>query len=68
MAKNRLEFDIVSEHKPVADFYVADRAVLFEKNWLDIVELIHRSGKDVKGLEHEKINEIFAEELEEADH
>jgi ribonuclease J len=67
MAKNGLEFDEVVEHKPVADFYVDDRAVLFENNWTDVIKVLRSCKRDKYLIQAEDLNDIFAEELRETD-
>ena len=67
MAKYGLVFDEVVEHKPVADIYVDDRAVLFDDNWSDVIKIISKMHRDDQKITYKELNEIFAEELKEAD-
>lgn len=40
MAKHYLVYDEISEHKPVADLYVDDMAMLFTGKWDDVLMII----------------------------
>ena len=76
MYANQLEYDKISQHKPIADFYIDDRAVLFAGNWQDVIKAMElsrlshtkKTEEDVKKPEVtlkdiNKLNELFKEDL-----
>ncbi len=73
MAKHHLVFDEIVEHKPVADLYIDDRAILFSGDWQKVLMAVGLTSKSYEKsnlLSHSTVkmlNKLFANELAEND-
>lgn len=68
MNKHNLYFDEIAEHKPVAEFYIDDRAINFSGNWQDVLWRIKSEGAchppaPLPAETVNRLNELFTDEL-----
>ena len=73
MAKHHLVFDEIVEHKPIADLYIDDHAILFTGDWQKVMAAIGQINKSsdksnrLSSKTVKMLNKLFAKELAEDD-